>query len=164
MFISAVQHRESAIYIYTSPPSEASLPPLQVITEHWVERPMWYSSFRLAGYFTHGSAYKGLPSWLKQYRICLHYRRPGSDPESGRSPGGGNGYPLQYSCLENSMDSPWEHKDLDTTEWTTLSVNRHQRYSLNPSHPLLPHRVPKLVLYSSISIPVLQISSSGPFF
>ena len=28
----------------------------------------------------------------------------GSIPESGRSPGEGNGYPLQYSCLENSMD------------------------------------------------------------
>ena len=25
-------------------------------------------------------------------------------PVSGRSPGGGNGNPLQYSCLENSMD------------------------------------------------------------
>ena len=29
---------------------------------------------------------------------------PGSIPGSGRSPGEGNGYPLQYSCLENSMD------------------------------------------------------------
>ena len=28
----------------------------------------------------------------------------GSIPESGRFPGVGNGYPLQYSCLENSMD------------------------------------------------------------
>ena len=28
---------------------------------------------------------------------------PGSIPGSGRSPGEGNGYPLQYSCLENSM-------------------------------------------------------------
>ena len=28
----------------------------------------------------------------------------GSIPELGRSPGEGNGYPLQYSCLENSMD------------------------------------------------------------
>ena len=27
-----------------------------------------------------------------------------SIPRSGRSPGGGNGYPLQYFCLENSMD------------------------------------------------------------
>ena len=25
-------------------------------------------------------------------------------PGSGRSPGEGNGYPLQYSCLESSMD------------------------------------------------------------
>ena len=28
----------------------------------------------------------------------------GSIPALGRSPGEGNGYPLQYSCLENSMD------------------------------------------------------------
>ena len=28
----------------------------------------------------------------------------GSIPRSGRSPGEGNGYPLQYSCLENSTD------------------------------------------------------------
>ena len=50
----------------------------------------------------------------------------GSIPGSGRSPGEGNGNPLQYSCLENSMDcslayqapgsSPWDHKELDTTE------------------------------------------------
>ena len=30
-------------------------------------------------------------------------RHMGSIPGSGRSPGGGNGNPLQYSCLENSM-------------------------------------------------------------
>ena len=28
----------------------------------------------------------------------------GSIPELGRSPGEGNGNPLQYSCLENPMD------------------------------------------------------------
>ena len=28
----------------------------------------------------------------------------GSIPGSGRSPGGGHGNPLQYSCLENTMD------------------------------------------------------------
>ena len=43
-------------------------------------------------------------------------------PELGRSPGEGNGNPLQYSCLENPMGrgawqySPWGHKQLDTTE------------------------------------------------
>ena len=39
--------------------------------------------------------------------VC-NIREPGSIPESGRSPGERNGYPLQYSCLENSMDRrPW---------------------------------------------------------
>ena len=33
-----------------------------------------------------------------------HAGDPGSIPEWGRSPGGGNGNPLQYSCLEMSMD------------------------------------------------------------
>ena len=32
-------------------------------------------------------------------------RDAGSIPGSGRSPGGGHGNPLQYSCLENSMDT-----------------------------------------------------------
>ena len=50
---------------------------------------------------------------------------PGSIPGSGRSPGEENGYPLQYSCLENSMDgeawwatinSPWGRKESNTTE------------------------------------------------
>ena len=31
-------------------------------------------------------------------------RDTGSVPGLGRSPGGGHGIPLQYSCLENSMD------------------------------------------------------------
>ena len=31
-------------------------------------------------------------------------RDTGSIPGLGRSPGGGNGNPLQYSCLKNSMD------------------------------------------------------------
>ena len=31
-------------------------------------------------------------------------RDAGLIPRSGRSPGEGNGNPLQYSCLENSMD------------------------------------------------------------
>ena len=33
----------------------------------------------------------------------------GSIPGSGRSPGEGNGYPFQYSCLGNPMDrGPWQ--------------------------------------------------------
>ena len=33
-----------------------------------------------------------------------YIRDVGSIPEWGRSPGGGHGNPLQYSCLENPMD------------------------------------------------------------
>ena len=33
-----------------------------------------------------------------------------------RSPGEGKGYPLQYSGLENSMDSPWGHRESGMTE------------------------------------------------
>ena len=36
-------------------------------------------------------------------------RDVGLIPGSGRSPGGGNDNPLQYSCLENPMDKgPWK--------------------------------------------------------
>ena len=51
-------------------------------------------------------------------------------PESGRSPGGGHGNPLQYSCLKNphgqkslAAYSPWGHKKLDTNE--QLSTAQH---------------------------------------
>ena len=38
-------------------------------------------------------------------------------PGSGRSPGGGNGNPLQYSCLDNSMDrGAWLATALAVTE------------------------------------------------
>ena len=44
-------------------------------------------------------------------------------PGLGRSPGGGHGNPLQYSCLESphgqrSLEgcSPWGHKESDRTE------------------------------------------------
>ena len=46
---------------------------------------------------------------------------PGSIPRTGRSPGEGNGNPLQYSCLENPMDggawwATWGDKESDMTE------------------------------------------------
>ena len=52
-------------------------------------------------------------------------RDTGSIPGLGRSPGEGNGHPLQYPCLENPMErgawwgySPWGCKELDMTEVT----------------------------------------------
>ena len=47
----------------------------------------------------------------------------GSIPESGRSPGAGNGTPLQYSCLENPMDrGAW---------WAAVHVVAKSRTRLN---------------------------------
>ena len=56
-------------------------------------------------------------------------RDAGSVSGSGRSPGGGYGNPLQYSCLENPMDreawwaySPWGFKELGMTEHAYTST------------------------------------------
>ena len=46
----------------------------------------------------------GLPQWLSGKESACNAGDPGSITESGRSPGEGNGNPLQYSCLENPMD------------------------------------------------------------
>ena len=64
--------------------------------------------------FTYGSAVKNLPT--SEGDVVLI-------PESGRSPGEGNGNPVQYSCLGNPMDRGARQvtihavaKELDTTE------------------------------------------------
>ena len=46
----------------------------------------------------------GLPQWLNDKESACNAGDRGSVPGLGRSPGGGHGNPLQYSCLENSMD------------------------------------------------------------
>ena len=54
----------------------------------------------------------GVNDWLCLYsRLALVVKNPpdnardlGSIPGLGRSPGGGNGHPLQYPCLENPTD------------------------------------------------------------
>ena len=55
-----------------------------------------------------------------------------STPGLGRSPGGGHGNPLQYSCLENHHEqkslagySPWSRKELDTTQWLSAYALTH---------------------------------------
>ena len=62
---------------------------------------------------------KGLPWWLSSKENTSNAGEAGLIPGSGRSPGKRNGYPLQYSCLENPMDrssSPRGHKELKVTE------------------------------------------------
>ena len=67
-----------------------------------------------------------LPWWLGKVSAYNAYYVGdlGSIPGSGRSPGEGNGNPLQYPCLEKPVDGgtcwatdpPWGRKELDTTE------------------------------------------------
>ena len=45
-----------------------------------------------------------LPGGSDSKESACNVRDPGLIPGSGRPPGEGNGYPLQYSCLENSVD------------------------------------------------------------
>jgi len=50
-------------------------------------------------------------------------RDPGSIPEWGRSPGGGHGNTLQYSCLENPMDrGVWQATVQSGTELNMTEV------------------------------------------
>ena len=70
----------------------------------------------------------GFPSGLDGKESACNAGDPGSIPGLGRSPGEGNGYPLQYSCLGNSTDRgawwPTVHglADLDTTEQLSLRL------------------------------------------
>ena len=65
---------------------------------------------------------RDFPSGLVGKESACNAGDPGSIPGWGRSPGEGNGNPLQYSCLGKSHGqrsltgySPWGRKELDTT-------------------------------------------------
>ena len=65
----------------------------------------------------------GFPGGLDGKESTCKAGHLGSIPGLGRSPGGGHGNPLQYSCLENSHGqkslvgySSWGRKESDRTE------------------------------------------------
>ena len=67
-----------------------------------------------------------LPRWHSGEESACNEGDAALIPGLGRSPGGENGYPLRYSCLENPMDrGDWQatvHRfaESDTTERLTL--------------------------------------------
>ena len=67
---------------------------------------------------------------------AVDVRDTGGIPGSGRSPGGGHGNPLQYSCLENPIyRGAWQatvHRfaELDMTESNTLACT----HALHPTN------------------------------
>ena len=69
----------------------------------------------------------GIPGSSDGKESACNAEDPGSVPNPGRSSGEGNGYSLQYSCLDNSMDRgvwratvSWGHKESDATEQSDL--------------------------------------------
>ena len=85
-------------------------------------------SFRQKGMILVFSIQTGLPWWLDSKESACNAVDLGSVPGLGSSSGEGNGSPLQYSYLENSMVretwqaySPWGRKGLDTNERFSLS-------------------------------------------
>ena len=76
---------------------------------------------------------RGLSRWLSAKESACNAGEAGSMPGFGRSPGGENGNPLQYSCLGNSTDrGAW---------WATIQgVAKSQTWLRKYTHTLLWHR------------------------
>ena len=55
-------------------------------------------------FFSLDALLKGFPGGSMVKNPPINAGDTGLIPGSGRFPGGGNGYPLQYSCLENPID------------------------------------------------------------
>ena len=99
---------------------------LPAMQETWVQSLGWEDSLE-KGQATHSSTI-GLPCGSAGKESACNAGDMGSIPELRRSPGGGNGNPLQYSCLENPQGqsslvgySSQGHKELDTTERLSVS-------------------------------------------
>ena len=81
----------------------------------------------------------GFPDGANDKEPSCQWRRHkdmGSIPRSGRSPGGGHGNPLHYSCLENPMDrGVWQatvHRVTKSRTWLKwLSTAQHNTGSFN---------------------------------
>ena len=101
--------------------------------------------------------YTYLPTWCSgkesTYQLhlsCRRCKRRGFNPQDRRSPRGGNGNPLQYFCLENSMDrGAWQapvhggRKESETTgHWTHVYIQLTHfavQQRLTPEKVMAPH-------------------------
>ena len=83
--------------------------------ENWAGEVLWVCWRLLICYFIHSSVYISIPNKTAQHTVGFpggtvvkntpaNAGEAGSIPGWGRSPGGGNGNLLWYSCLGNPMD------------------------------------------------------------
>ena len=77
----------------------------------------------------------------------------GSIYESGRSPGGGNGKPFQYSCLGNRMNrEPWQATVHAVAEsWTWLSSKASTSLSLKRKYKILYNHAGLGLIFESLA-------------
>ena len=87
---------------------------------------------KVRGLRSHFSIGGDFPGGSEDEESACNREDPSWIPRLGRCLGEGNGYPLQYSCLENSMDrGAWratvhvvaKKTESDTTEQLTLSLH-----------------------------------------
>ena len=81
-----------------------TFPELNCGLTHYMHGATSFSLFQRSGSFISPLPLYIFPSGSDGKASAYNARDPGSIPGLGRSPGEGNGNPLQYSCLENPMD------------------------------------------------------------
>ena len=94
---------------------------------------VWYCVYRIS---LVAQTVKNLPAVQEAQVWCL--------PGSGRSPGEGNGSPLQYSCLENPMDrGAWWAAVHRVAQSRAQLSDWHCTVVCNLPHPRLPQLCPQ---------------------
>ena len=101
----------------------------------------WIHTYNINQYNQYVAAFpsrRGFPGGSGGKESTSKAGNPGSISGSGRAPGEGNSYPLQYSSLGNSMDrGAWQaiahvsNKELDTTERGTLPLKEERKSICN---------------------------------
>ena len=96
--VSLIQtQQESSLKEFLISPRKISLEHMQRLKQQCIS--VFYLSF-----YVLVNCKRGFPSGSEGKASACNVGDPGSIPGSGRSPGEGNGNPLQYSCLEKPMD------------------------------------------------------------
>ena len=107
-----------------SPRTSFQAPPVRGEVDHALDA-LWADLLQMLG----------LPSWLSgKESVCIagDTGNMGLISGLGRSPGKGNGHPLQYSCLENPMDrGAWQatvHGVAKSQTQTSCTSTHHRCY------------------------------------
>ena len=107
------------------------------------------SEFYMKRQKSQNSQLNGLPQWFSGKESACNVGAAGdasSIPGLGRSPGGGHGNPLQYSCQDNPMDRGTSNaavhgvaKELDTTESAHARARTHTHTHTHTQTHIHPH-------------------------